>query len=63
MSIRHQNVVQLIGYCAETKFEAMRQNGEHILAEVRERLLCFEYIGNGSLRDYVQGMITKYHFT
>jgi len=28
-------------------------NGQPIMAEVRERLLCFEYIGNGSLRDYV----------
>ncbi|XP_022681953.1 uncharacterized protein LOC101766914 isoform X2 [Setaria italica] len=53
MRIRHPNIVQLIGYCAETKFEAMPRNGEHILAEVRQRLLCFEYISNGSLRDYV----------
>ncbi|RCV21082.1 hypothetical protein SETIT_4G109200v2 [Setaria italica] len=53
MRIRHPNIVQLIGYCAETKFEAMPQNGEHILAERRHRLLCFEYISNGSLRDYV----------
>ncbi|TKW20751.1 hypothetical protein SEVIR_4G109300v4 [Setaria viridis] len=53
MRIRHPNIVQLIGYCAETKFEAMPQNGEHILAEVRQRLLCFEYISNGSLREYV----------
>uniref|UniRef100_K3Y4L4 Protein kinase domain-containing protein n=1 Tax=Setaria italica TaxID=4555 RepID=K3Y4L4_SETIT len=60
MRIRHPNIVQLIGYCAETKFEAMPQNGEHILAERRHRLLCFEYISNGSLRDYVLGMIGKY---
>jgi len=53
LRIRHQNIVLLIGYCAETKLQVVSQNGEHIMAEVRERLLCFEYIGNGSLRDYV----------
>jgi len=61
LRIRHQNIVLLIGYCAETKWQVESQNDygrstnmpEHIMVEVRERLLCFEYIGNGSLRDYV----------
>lgn len=53
LRIRHQNIVLLIGYCAEAKLQVVSQNGEHIMAEVRERLLCFEYIGNGSLRRYV----------
>ncbi|KAG2640775.1 hypothetical protein PVAP13_2KG118348 [Panicum virgatum] len=53
LRIRHQNIVLLIGYCSETKLQVVSRNGEHIMAEVRERLLCFEYIGNGSLRDYV----------
>jgi coatomer subunit beta' len=31
----------------------MPRNGEYVLAEVRERLLCFEFISNGSLGDLI----------
>ncbi|XP_037419444.1 putative receptor-like protein kinase At4g00960 [Triticum dicoccoides] len=55
LNIEHENVVRFLGFCASTNQIAIRIQGlkEHIYAEVRERLLCFEYISNGSLRKYI----------
>ncbi|KAF7028044.1 hypothetical protein CFC21_040022 [Triticum aestivum] len=61
MGIKHQNVVQLIGYCAETSFEMvnLQGSGKHIMDEIPKRLLCFEYVGNRSLHDYISGKIRE----
>ncbi|KAM3215255.1 hypothetical protein ACQJBY_067310 [Aegilops geniculata] len=55
LNIEHENVVRFIGFCASTNQRAIKIEGrkEHIYAEVRERLLCFEYISNGSLQKYI----------
>ncbi|XP_045087080.1 uncharacterized protein [Aegilops tauschii subsp. strangulata] len=54
METRHQNIVQFIGYCAESTFELMKQpNGNFIWAEIPKRLLCFEYVCNKSLDKYI----------
>uniref|UniRef100_A0ACD5UJ61 Uncharacterized protein n=1 Tax=Avena sativa TaxID=4498 RepID=A0ACD5UJ61_AVESA len=56
MGIRHQNVVQFLGYCAESRWEAIEKptgSGKHILAEIPKRLLCFEYVSNKSLAKYI----------
>ncbi|XP_039776674.1 uncharacterized protein LOC120644165 isoform X3 [Panicum virgatum] len=54
MGIMHPNVVQLIGYCAETKMDTLtHDSGKLIVAERRSRLLCFEYISNGGLHMYI----------
>ncbi|XP_066338355.1 cysteine-rich receptor-like protein kinase 25 isoform X4 [Miscanthus floridulus] len=53
MRIRHHNIVWFVGYCAETRVEVVRQGGKNIFAEAKEKLLCFEYLHNGSLRSYV----------
>lgn len=54
MEIKHQNIVQLIGYCAESSWETIKQpNGKSIWAELPKRLLCFEYASNGSLHRYI----------
>ncbi|XP_037467490.1 putative receptor-like protein kinase At4g00960 [Triticum dicoccoides] len=56
MGIKHQNVVQLLGYCAESKWEAMEYpigSGKHIFAESPKRLLCFEYVSNKSLDKHI----------
>ncbi|KAM3298184.1 hypothetical protein ACQJBY_039907 [Aegilops geniculata] len=52
LNIEHKNVVRFLGFCASTDQIAIPTGGskEHIYAEVRERLLCFEYISNGSLQ-------------
>jgi serine/threonine protein kinase len=55
MGINHQNIVRFVGFCASTDQIAIQIKGssEHIYAEIRERLLCFEYISNGSLQKYI----------
>uniref|UniRef100_A0ACD5ZZY5 Uncharacterized protein n=1 Tax=Avena sativa TaxID=4498 RepID=A0ACD5ZZY5_AVESA len=52
LAVNHQNIVQFLGYCASTDHTAIQIQGSiaNIYAEVRERLLCFEYISNGSLQ-------------
>ncbi|CAM0908697.1 unnamed protein product [Alopecurus aequalis] len=55
LAVNHPNIVQFLGYCASTDLEAHPQTGSkaHIYAEEKERLLCFEYIGNGSLQEHI----------
>ncbi|KAM0929068.1 hypothetical protein ACQ4PT_001887 [Festuca glaucescens] len=55
MGTKHQNVVQFVGYCAETSWEAMtlQGSGKIIFAEIPARLLCFEYVSNASLDNYI----------
>lgn len=58
ISVKHKNIVRFLGYCANTENKAMKhsESGEpskYIFAEMRERLLCFEYINNGSLDKYL----------
>ncbi|XP_044410357.1 uncharacterized protein [Triticum aestivum] len=55
MTINHQNVVRFFGFCSNTHHKAMKESrsGEINLVNVRERLLCFEYISNGSLDKHI----------
>jgi hypothetical protein len=57
MDIKHQNIVQFVGYCAESTWEAMKLqgSGNYIFAEIPKRLLCFEYVCNASLDKYISG--------
>ncbi|KAM0839647.1 hypothetical protein ACQ4PT_060178 [Festuca glaucescens] len=50
---KHQNVVELVGYCAESRWEATPVSGKYVMAEIRKRLLCFEYLPNKSLDKYL----------
>lgn len=63
MGIKHKNVVQFIGYCAESKWEAFELPGgskKHIFAEVPKRLLYFEYVSNKSLDKHIAGMVNEH---
>ncbi|KAL6599289.1 hypothetical protein ACP70R_045783 [Stipagrostis hirtigluma subsp. patula] len=51
--VEHHNIVRFIGYCSHTEQKAVRIEGKFIMAEMRERLLCFEYISKGSLDNYL----------
>jgi coatomer subunit beta' len=57
MMVNHKNVVRFLGYCSHTEEHALKMQGNLIIAQVRERLLCFEYLINGSLEIYLTGMI------
>ncbi|XP_066341550.1 cysteine-rich receptor-like protein kinase 25 [Miscanthus floridulus] len=53
--VSHKNVVRFLGYCSHTEERALfRMEGKRIImAQDRERLLCFEYLINGSLQSYL----------
>jgi serine/threonine protein kinase len=56
--VSHQNIVRFLGFCASTEETAIEVKGsrQHLYAEIRERLFCFEYISNGSLQEYITGI-------
>uniref|UniRef100_A0A3B6I4W9 Protein kinase domain-containing protein n=1 Tax=Triticum aestivum TaxID=4565 RepID=A0A3B6I4W9_WHEAT len=51
----HQNVVRFLGFCSNMYQTRIAEAGsdEFRLVNVRERLLCFEYISNGSLDKHI----------
>jgi len=58
----HKNIVRLLGFCANTQEKMMENQGKRILAEVRTRLLCFEYLPgspDSSIKDGFSGV--KWH--
>jgi serine/threonine protein kinase len=59
MKVNHRNIVKLIGYCYEIQKKVVEHNGKYILTEAVEKLLCYEYISNGSLDKHLFGMIMQ----
>jgi serine/threonine protein kinase len=60
MDVNHENVVRFLGLCSHTveiPMENPEAQGRYIYAEIRERLLCFEFVSNGSLDKYITGII------
>ncbi|XP_047057857.1 U-box domain-containing protein 52-like [Lolium rigidum] len=55
LNVNHKNIVKFLGFCSNTEHKAIKCEGskEYIYAEDRERILCFEYINNGSLDKYI----------
>lgn len=50
---RHKNTVRFLGYCSKTQRIMEQYNGTTVWAERRQRLLCFEFLAEGSLADYI----------
>ncbi|KAK1645785.1 hypothetical protein QYE76_063590 [Lolium multiflorum] len=50
---KHKNVVRFIGYCANSQGKAENYNGKFVIADVKQRLLCFEYLPQGTLDMYI----------
>lgn len=63
MSAQHQNIVQLVGYCYDTRRKVVLHNGKYVVVHVEERALCFEYLQRGSLDKYLSGMFLVGHIT
>uniref|UniRef100_A0A8R7U3R0 non-specific serine/threonine protein kinase n=1 Tax=Triticum urartu TaxID=4572 RepID=A0A8R7U3R0_TRIUA len=49
----HQNVIRFIGYCADSQGKAESYDGKFVMADVQQRLLCFEYLPHGTLDKYI----------
>ncbi|KAL6640392.1 hypothetical protein ACP70R_021515 [Stipagrostis hirtigluma subsp. patula] len=57
--LKHQNVVQLLGYCYEIRLEYVELgDGKTVFAQNIYRALCFEYMQNGSLQKHLSD---EYH--
>ncbi|XP_044379821.1 putative disease resistance protein RGA3 isoform X2 [Triticum aestivum] len=63
MMVKHKNVVRFLGYCADTQGSMLKYEGKLVLADVRQRLLCFEFVPKGSLRKYITGTSCGLHWT
>ncbi|KAJ1274648.1 hypothetical protein BS78_05G077900 [Paspalum vaginatum] len=53
IGLKHENIVQLIGYCAESRWDAIEVDDKYVMGEIRHRLICFEYVSNRSLDKYL----------
>ncbi|KAM3213897.1 hypothetical protein ACQJBY_066371 [Aegilops geniculata] len=51
--LKHQNIVQLVGFCNETEKVAAKYEGQMVVAEVIHRALCLEFVPNGSLGKFL----------
>ncbi|CAM0948265.1 unnamed protein product [Alopecurus aequalis] len=49
MVLEHENIVKLVAYCREAHNRLVQSYGKHIIAEITETLLCYEYLPTGSL--------------
>lgn len=55
MMAQHQNIVRFLGNCSYAAKEEAPMHEKTINAEIQERLLCFEYLSNGSLKKHLSG--------
>uniref|UniRef100_A0ACD6AES3 Uncharacterized protein n=1 Tax=Avena sativa TaxID=4498 RepID=A0ACD6AES3_AVESA len=55
MVLKHDNIVQLVGFCSETNKKLVQLDGRYIQADITESLLCYEYLPVGSLQDNLFG--------
>ena len=62
MKATHKNVVRFLGYCSDRQGEMVNCEGKLVLADVRQRLLCFEYLPKGSLDKHITGRLMSHVF-
>lgn len=53
--VKHRNIVRCLGFCSDTKKVPVEYKGRIVMAEERRRYLCFEYVPNLSLHDFLNG--------
>ncbi|RCV37781.1 hypothetical protein SETIT_8G089800v2 [Setaria italica] len=63
MRLKHKNIVRFLGYCSGTQRKVFDLEGNYVMAEVRERLLCFEYVPNGSLDEVISDLSRQFLWT
>ncbi|XP_066339737.1 uncharacterized protein [Miscanthus floridulus] len=50
---RHENIIQLAGYCYETEQEILPYKGRLVVADRIHSAICFEYLQNGSIERHI----------
>jgi len=55
MALKHENIVQIVGYCSETSKKLVQFDKRYIQADIIESLICYEYLPNGSLKENLFG--------
>ncbi|KAK3139600.1 hypothetical protein QOZ80_5AG0385890 [Eleusine coracana subsp. coracana] len=51
--IEHKNIVKFLGYCNDPEELIVDHDGTKVRAEKMHKALCFEYVDNGSLHEYI----------
>lgn len=51
MSLKHENIVEVLGFCSETQKKLVQFDKRYIQADITESLICYEYLPNGSLQE------------
>ncbi|KAF8667226.1 hypothetical protein HU200_052888 [Digitaria exilis] len=51
--VKHNNIVQVLGYCYEIEPIRIEYNGRIVFAEKIHKALCFEYLHNGCLGNHL----------
>uniref|UniRef100_A0ACD5UJQ5 Uncharacterized protein n=1 Tax=Avena sativa TaxID=4498 RepID=A0ACD5UJQ5_AVESA len=58
--LRNQNIVRLVGYCRDIQDVHVMYEGKLVIAERTHRVLCLEYMSNGSLDKYLSDECDRY---
>ncbi|GJN28262.1 hypothetical protein PR202_gb16367 [Eleusine coracana subsp. coracana] len=55
MRVKHKNIQRFLGYCSDTQGKLWKLGDKNVVAEERHRLLCFEFLSEGSLDRFISG--------
>jgi coatomer subunit beta' len=62
IKVKHKNIVRFLGYCADTQGKLEKYGRKMIMADIRQRLLCFEFLPNGALDKHISGTFVPVSF-
>ncbi|TVU20677.1 hypothetical protein EJB05_36896, partial [Eragrostis curvula] len=51
--VKHRNIVRFLGYCSDIQQKLEQYDGRFVLADIQRRFLCFEYVTNKSIHNYL----------
>ena len=51
--LKHQNIIQLLGYCKEAEERLVEYEGRQVIADELHVAICLEYADKGSLHKYI----------